>query len=104
MAGDRKVELKKKGEEGDHLRKQPKWYHYIEVFLLQGPILFPAVALDVSGPWKDALLEVAVIDLIWILTGFVAFRFLSKWVGFFVIGWVLVATFDFVFFGKRLTR
>lgn len=81
---------------------QAKWYHYIELFLLQGPILFPAIALDISGPWEDALPKVAALDLIWVLVGFGAFHYLSKWIALFLIGWILVATVDFVTFGKRL--
>lgn len=86
----------------DKSDREAEWYHYVELFLLQGPILFPAIALDVSGLWKEALPEVAVIDLVWALIGVAAAHFLSKWVGLFVAGWVLVATVDFAFFGRRV--
>lgn len=47
----------------DQSDRELEWYHYVELFLLQAPILFPSIALGISGPWRDALPEVITIDI-----------------------------------------
>lgn len=100
----REAEQEKSEETSDNQRRRPRWYHYIELFLIQGPILFPAIVLDVSGPWRNALTEVTIIEMGWLIAGLALIRFVSKWIGLLVIGWALIAIADYLFLGERAIR